>query len=47
MDLCPSMYKSILKLPDIHQKYNVARNTYVRKVAVEKQNYFKHLFYET
>ena len=40
------MYKKYIKnkLPAIHQKYNVARNTYFRKVAIEKQNYFKNLF---
>ena len=37
------MYKKYIenKLPANHQKYNVARNTYFRKVAIEKQNYFK------
>ena len=31
-------------MPANHQKYNVARNTYFRIVAIEKQNYFKNLF---
>ena len=40
------MYKKYIKnkLPANHQKYNVARNTDFRKVAIEKQNYFKNLF---
>ena len=40
------MYKKYIKnkLPATHQNYNVARNTYFRKVAIEKQNYFKNLF---
>ena len=40
------MYKKYIKnkLPANHQNYNVARNTYFRKVAIEKQNYFKNLF---
>ena len=40
------MHKKYIKnkLPANHQKYNVARNTYFRKAAIEKQNYFKNLF---
>ena len=40
------MYKKYIKnkLPANHQNYNVARNTHFRKVAIEKQNYFKNLF---
>ena len=40
------MYKKYIKnkLPANPQKYNVARNTYFPKVAIEKQNYFKNLF---
>ena len=40
------MYKKFIKnkLQAIHQKYNVARNTYFHKVATEKQNNFTNLF---
>ena len=40
------VYKKYIKtkLPAIHKKYNVARNTYFRNVVIEKQNYFKNLF---